>query len=71
MVTQFEYMEKRGSGLKLILNETKVLDGYKDELKPMFKSTTSQFMTTIYSMEYDPTNQQGEQYQAGMKLGLR
>ena len=70
VMAQLDYMEKRGSGLKRILNETKVLDGYKDELKPMFKSTTSQFMTTIYSMEYDPTNQQGEQYQAGMKLGL-
>ena len=29
------------------------LDGYKEELKPVFKSTTSQFMTTIYSVEYD------------------
>lgn len=45
-------MEKRGSGLRRIINETKALDGYKDELKPVFKSTTSQFMTTIYSTQY-------------------
>ena len=35
-----------------IINETKALDGYKDELKPVFKSTTSQFMTIIYSTQY-------------------
>ena len=29
-----------------------------------------QFMTTIYSMAYEPTNQQSEQYHDGMKLGL-
>ena len=57
-------------GLKRICNETKALDGYKEELKPVFKSTTSQFMTTIYSMEYETKNQQNEQNQAGIKLGL-
>ena len=70
VMAQLDYMEKRGSGLKRICNETKALDGYKEELKPVFKSTTSQFMTTIYSMEYEPKDQQNEQNQAGMKLGL-
>ena len=70
VMAQLDYMEKRGSGLKRICNETKALDGYKDELKPVFKSTSSQFMTTIYSMEYEPKNQQGEQYQDRIKLGL-
>lgn len=27
----------------------KGLDGYKDELKPTFKSTSAQFQTTIYA----------------------
>ena len=71
VMAQLDYMEKRGSGLKRICNETKALAGYKDDLKPIFKSTISQFMTTIYSMEYEPTNQQGEQYQEWMKQGLR
>ena len=53
VMAQLDLMEKRGSGLKRIMNETKALDGYKDELKPVFKSTTSQFMTIIYSMEYE------------------
>lgn len=48
-------MEKRGSGLKRICNETKNLSGYRDDLKPVFKSTTSQFMTIIYSVEYNAT----------------
>ena len=29
------------------------MDGYRDDLKPVFKSTTSQFMTIIYSVKYD------------------
>lgn len=70
VMAQLDYMEKRGSGLKRICNETKVLDGYKEELKPVFKSTTSQFMTTIYSMEYEPKDQQIEHNQAGIKQGL-
>ena len=42
-------MEKRGSGLTRICNETKALEGYKDELKPMFKSTPTQFQTVIFA----------------------
>ena len=42
-------MEKRGSGLSRICNETKALEGYKDELKPVFKSTPTQFQTIIYA----------------------
>ena len=53
VMAQLDYMEKRGSGLKRIYNETKALDGYRDELKPMFKSTASQFMTIIYSVDYE------------------
>ena len=47
-----DYMEKWGSGLKRICNETMALDGYRDELKPLFKSSPSQFITVIYSVEY-------------------
>ena len=37
-----------------ICNETKALNGYKDELKPMFKSTPTQFQTTIYASSDEP-----------------
>ena len=68
VMAQLDYMEKRGSGLKKICDETQKLKTYKEERKPVFKSTATQFMTIIYSMEYEPTDQQGEQH--GTKLGL-
>ena len=37
-----------------ICNETKALNGYKDELKTMFKSTPTQFQTTIYASSDEP-----------------
>ena len=52
-MAQLDYMEKRGSGLKRICNETRALESYKENRKPVFKSSVAQFMTTIYSMEYD------------------
>ena len=49
VMSQLDYMEKRGSGLTRICNETKALSGYKDELKPVFKSTPTQFQTIIFA----------------------
>lgn len=49
VMAQLNYMEKRGSGLTRIYNETKALDGYRDELKPVFKSTPTQFQTIIFA----------------------
>ena len=36
VMAQLDYMEKRGSGLARICNETKALVGYKEALKPKF-----------------------------------
>ncbi len=52
VMAQLDYMEKRGSGLSRIFNETKALDGYKEELKPVFKSTPTQFQTIIFATAY-------------------
>ena len=49
VMAQLDYMEKRGSGLTRICNETQALDGYKDELRPVFKSTPTQFQTIIFA----------------------
>ncbi len=49
VMAQLDYMEKRGSGLTRICNETKTLEGYKDALKPVFKSTSTQFQTIIFA----------------------
>ena len=51
VMAQLDYMEKRGSGLSRICNETKALGGYKEELKPVFKSTPNQFQTIIFASE--------------------
>lgn len=69
VMAQLDYMEKRGSGLKKICKETQKLKTYKDERKPIFKSTASQFMTIIYSMEYDASKQLGTE-ETGTKPGL-
>ena len=53
VMAQLDYMEKRGSGLKRICNETKALKNYKEGRDPVFKSSVSQFMTVIFSMEYE------------------
>lgn len=49
VMAQLNYMEKRGSGLTRICNETKALDGYTEELKPLFRSTPTQFQTIIFA----------------------
>lgn len=49
VMAQLGYMEKRGSGLSRICSETKALDGYKEDLRPTFKSTPTQFQTVIYA----------------------
>ena len=49
VMAQLNYMEKRGSGLTRICNETMALDGYNDNLKPTFQSTPTQFQTTIFA----------------------
>ena len=54
VMAQLDYMEKRGSGLTRICNETKALEGYKDELKPKFKSTPTQFQTIIFASTGTP-----------------
>ena len=54
VMAQLDYMEKRASGLTRICNETKALEGYKDELKPVFKSTPTQFRTIIFSSSDTP-----------------
>jgi len=54
VMAQLDYMEKRGSGLTRICNETKALDGYKDELKPESKSTPTQFQTIIFASSDTP-----------------
>ena len=45
-------MERRGSGIKKILDETAKLPGYTEELKPLFQSTVSSFSVTLKNINY-------------------
>lgn len=51
--TQFEFMEKRGSGLRKIRNETAKLPGYSYKRQPTFRSEHQSFFTVILNNNYD------------------
>jgi ATP-dependent DNA helicase RecG len=56
---RMRYMERRGSGLQKIVNETKNLPGYSDGLKPEFFSDTS-FRVVIKNVNYRPNEADSE-----------
>ncbi|MDR1135548.1 MAG: transcriptional regulator [Clostridiales Family XIII bacterium] len=49
---RLDFVERRGSGLKKILNETANLYGYTDEFAPTFKSTRTAFHVILKNMNY-------------------
>lgn len=49
---RMKFMERRGSGIKKILDETAKLPGYTEELKPTFHSTHSSFFVTLKNINY-------------------
>lgn len=49
---RMKYMERRGSGLMKIINETSKLPEYKDSLKPEFYSTLTSFTVIIKNVNY-------------------
>lgn len=50
---RMKYMERRGSGLKKILDETEKLPGYSEELKPEFRSTATSFCVVLKNVNYN------------------
>ena len=51
--TQFSYIEKRGSGLRKICNETAKLPGFSDSKKTTFRSQYESFFTEILNNNYE------------------
>ena len=49
---RMKYMERRGSGLKKIVEETEKLHGYSDEFIPQFYSTHSSFKVVLKDLNY-------------------
>ena len=50
---RMRYMERRGSGLKKILESTAQLPGYTDEMKPIFCSTDTDFIVILKNVNYN------------------
>ena len=49
---RMKFMERRGSGLTKILNETSKLPGYTEQKRPEFFSTSSDFRVVLKNMNY-------------------
>lgn len=53
---RMDLMERRGSGLRKIIEAYEGEENYKEELKPEFKSTESSFTTILKNLNYDTQN---------------
>ena len=49
---RMKYMERRGSGLRKIVNETEKLPGYTETCKPEFFSTATDFRVILKNVNY-------------------
>lgn len=49
---QLRYMEKRGSGLRKIIDSTALLPTYKEDRKPFFRSSRTFFYSTVPNVNY-------------------
>ena len=52
LFSRMELMERRGSGLRKIIEAYKFEENYKEELKPKFRSTESSFFTILRNLNY-------------------
>ena len=53
---RMDLMERRGSGLRKIIEAYEAEENYNEELKPEFKSTESSFTTILKNLNYDTQN---------------
>ena len=53
---RMDLMERRGSGLRKIIEAYEAEENYKEELRPVFKSTESSFTTILKNLNYDTQN---------------
>ena len=62
--------ERRGSGLRKIIEAYEAEENYKEELKPEFKSTESSFITILKNLNYDTQNvTQNDGQSVGQNVG--
>jgi len=69
---RMRYMERRGSGLRKIVNETKKLHGYSDEFMPEFYSTHSSFKVVLKNINYtDRQTENKPPNDVGLSVGIK
>ena len=56
LFARMDLMERRGSGLRKIIEAYESCENYKIELKPEFRSTESSFFTVLKNLNYDTQN---------------
>ena len=67
---RMRWMDRRGSGLKKIVNETKKLYGYSDKSVPEFYSTHSSFTVVLKNVNYSSSRSVNHDGGGGTKRGL-
>jgi len=69
---RMRYMERRGSGLRKIVNETKKLHGYSDEFMPEFYSTHSSFKVVLKNINYTDRQVENKSHNdVGLSVGIK
>ena len=53
LFARMDLMERRGSGLRKIIEAYEFCENYKEELKPEFRSTESAFFTVLKNLNYE------------------
>ena len=56
LFARMDLMERRGSGLRKIIEAYSAEENYKEEFKPEFRSTESSFTTILKNLNYDGQN---------------
>ena len=57
LFARMDLMERRGSGLRKIIEAYSAEENYKEEFKPEFRSTESSFTTILKNLNYEDQNE--------------
>ena len=68
---RMKYMERRGSGLRKIVAETKKLYGYSEKFQPEFYSTTTSFTVVLKNVNYTASQNTERHVDGGISGGLK
>ncbi|MDR3119838.1 MAG: putative DNA binding domain-containing protein [Clostridiales bacterium] len=68
---RMRYMERRGSGLNKIVEETQKLPGYDERFMPAFYSTISSFTVILKNVNYSESQTENRVSDGGINGGLK